>query len=344
MSNFFQVVIVGAGPGGLSVAAALIDAGLEPKELLVIDRGVIGQAWLEYPNDTRLISESTKSHDDNMIADVKTSDVFNNIPHPSHRMYQKYLAHVADTKKIPTRQNTQIMKVAFDQVKQEFVLWTRADEEVRTKYLVWATGMYSNPNESLESEGAYTHYARLAYLDELDATEVTIVGGANGASGLVMQLAKPGRVVILVTAHDYIVPEPVDCLWKEHMKFVKELELQGLVKIIENFRVKRIYSQDKHFVLESESGQQLASATRPIMCTGFLPNIELIKEFVAEGQDDRAECLDLDTHHQSKKQPGLYIGGVIGKLEHDQGFIAQFRLFGKKIARSLMQKISTQAA
>ena len=98
VSPDYRVCVVGAGPGGLSVAAALIDQGLRTEELMILDRGDIGQAWLDYPPETHLLSESSPTKDDNMIADIPTSEVFSNIPHPSHVMYQKYLQYVADKK------------------------------------------------------------------------------------------------------------------------------------------------------------------------------------------------------------------------------------------------------
>ena len=70
-------------------------------------------------------------------------------------------------------------------------------------------------------------------------------------------------------------------LWKEQMQFIKDLQMQGMVKIVENFRVKRIYGEEGNYILESETGQTVPSKKRPIICTGFMPNIKPIESLVS---------------------------------------------------------------
>lgn len=336
-THLYTVIIVGAGPGGLSVAGALLDKGLKPEEILVVDRGEVGQAWLDYPADTHLLSESAPNKDDNKIAGVNTSEVFPNIPHPSHIMYQKYLDHVVKVRKIPVRKDTMVEGVLYNPEKKEFVLNLRDESMLLCKHLVWAAGMYYTPNENLDMEGCYTHYAKLPYLDDIDAKEVTVVGSANGASGVVMQLARPERKVRMLVSKEYEIPLPIDCLWKENMQFVKGLENQGMVDIVEYFRVKRIYKKDDQYYLESEDGKVLTCPYKPIICTGFMLNIGPVKSMVDEYTEDRETRLTLDASHQSKKQPGLYFAGVAGRLEHDNGFIISFREFGEPIAKSIFK-------
>ncbi|CAN5284818.1 NAD(P)-binding domain-containing protein [soil metagenome] len=341
------VIIIGAGPGGLAVAADLADRGIE---CVVFEKGDIGQSWLIYPSDTHLLSESTERkghHDENMIAGVPTSAVFPHIPHPNHIMYQKYLEHVAQVKKLHVELGAEINSVIYNPQLKKFLITKHNDEEVLADYVVWAAGMYSTPNEDMQCEGAYIHYAQMPYLEEMSDPIITVVGGANGASSVVLELAKPGRVVNLVVSHTYEIPLPIDCLWKEQMSFIQELERQGLVKIIENFRVKRIYDEmnDKgktHFILESETGKKMTVSSRPIICTGFKPNIEPIKEMIDIIPDDHDAFLDMDAHHQSKKQRGLYIAGAIGKFDAESGFIRFFRDFGSVIGGEIARQIQKQ--
>jgi len=337
-THSYEVIIVGAGPGGLSVAASLLDHGLKPDDLLVVDRGVVGQAWLDYPSDTHLLSESAPEKDDNQIAGVSTSEVFPNIPHPSHIMYQKYLEHVAKRRQVSVRPNTMVESVVFNPDRKEFVLNLRDESILLCKQLVWAAGMYSTPNEGLGMEGCYIHYAKIPYLNNMDAKELTVVGSANGASGVVMQVARPERKVTMLVSRSYEIPMPIDCLWKEQMQFIKNMERQGLVHIVEHFRVKRIYKKGETFFVESEDGKLIESVEKPIICTGFHPNIEPVKHMVSEYCEDHETRLSLDEYHQSTMQPGLYFAGVVGRLEHDDGFIMSFRDFGEPIAKKILQQ------
>lgn len=337
-THTYEAIIVGAGPGGLTVAASLLDHGCDPKDLLVVDRGEVGQAWHDYPVETHLLSESAPNKDDNKIAGVDTSEVFPHIPHPSHIMYQKYLEHVAKVRHIPVQENCMVESVVFNPAKQEFVLNLRDESMLVCRHLVWAAGMYDTPKEDLDMEGCYIHYAKLPYLNDLDAKEVTVVGSANGASGVVMAVARPGRKVKMVVSKSYEIPQPIDCLWKENMQFVKSLERQGMVEIIENFRVNRIYKKDDRYFLESEDGKVIDSVDKPIICTGFHPNIEPVKSMVSDYCEDHETRLKLDEFHQSMQQPGLYFAGVVGRLEHDSGFIISFREFGEPIAKHILKK------
>jgi cation diffusion facilitator CzcD-associated flavoprotein CzcO len=311
---------------------------MKPDEMLVIDRGEVGQAWLDYPTDTHLLSESSPTKDDNKIARVDTSEVFPNIPHPNHIMYQRYLDHVAAVRNIPVQNNTEVISVIFNPDAQLFVLTLRDESILECRHLIWAAGMYSTPNENMDMEGCYVHYAKLPYLSNLDAKEIAVVGSANGASGVVMQLARPGRKIKMLVSREYQIPMPIDCLWKENMQFVKELEMQGMVEIVEQFRVKRIYKHDTVYVLESEDGKRVTTPEKPIICTGFHPNIAPVAHMVEEYQEGHETRLKLDDTHQSAKQPGLYFAGVVGRLEHDDGFIISFRDFGEPIAKHILGK------
>lgn len=331
------VLVVGAGPGGLAVADSLQELHLET---LVLEKGVVGQAWLQYPSDTHLLSESSETpthHDENMIAGVPTSEVFANMPHPSHLIYQKYLEHVANKKTLPIVSNQEVQKVIYHPDTKSFFLTTKSGDEFQADFLVWAAGMYSTPNDDLDCPGDYIHYANMPYLDEVSDDVVTVVGSANGASSVVMQLAKPARLIHLVVSKEYVVPQPIDCLWKEQMVFIQDLVKQGLVKLTEHFRVQRIYEDvpSKQFVLESDDGKQLFSPTKPIVCTGFLPNVGPIADLVDVIHQDHDALLAIDEDHQSKKTPHLYVAGCVGKLEHDKGFIRHFRDFGTVIAESI---------
>lgn len=336
MSNHYQTIIVGAGPGGLTVAAALKDAGLD--EFIVLEKGKIGQAWLDYPAETHLLSASDPGHDDNEIADVSTSEVFANIPHPSHVMFQKYLQHVAETKEVEVSEQTEITAVNWNDQTNLFELQDTTGKTWLAKTVVWAAGMYSTPSQDLDCHSCSIHYAQVPNLSEWEGEEITVVGSGNGASGVVMQLARPGRKVVLVSPHPYEVPQPIDCLWKENMDFVKNLEQQGLVEIVENFRVKNIVKENGEYVLTgTEPGQTLTSLTKPIACIGFEPTIEPIQHLVSTHKDGHQTLLDLDTHHQSQQRPGLFVAGVCGILNPDEGTIIKFREYGAPITQGIQE-------
>jgi len=337
MTENHSIIIVGAGPGGIAVAAALHDRKIS--DVAIIESGEIGEAWSDYPSETHLLSESLPEKDDNKIDDVDTSDIFPNIPHPSHVLYQKYLAYVVAQKQITVIPHTSIDQVLFNSDLKEFCLTAHDGREFIAKKVIWSAGMFSTPVENMECEGCFIHYARFPYLNESSDEEMTVVGSANGATSVVMQLAKPGRVVKLLVPHTFEVPEPIDCLWKENMQFGLDLENEGLVEIIQNVRAKRIYKEDGMYVIETEDDKKILSKTKPILCIGFLPNIAPIKHLIDIKDEHHDLILQTDDAHQSLKQPGLYVAGVVGKKNHDQGMIVSFREFGPVIADNIVREL-----
>lgn len=342
MSKIYNTIIVGAGPGGLTVGAALHDVGVE--DVVILEKGEIGQAWLDYPSETHLLSGSDPGHDDNEIADVCTSEVFPNIPHPSHVMFSKYLEYVAEVKDVAVKNHVEVKEVKWNEDEKLFYVIDSEKKVWKTKTVVWAAGMYSTPSQDLNCHNCSIHYAQVPDLEEIAGTEVTVVGSGNGASGVVMQLAKPGRKVTLLSPHPYEIPLPIDCLWKENMEFVKQLEQQGLVEIIENFRAKNITKKDGAYILHgTEPNQIYSSSTKPIVCIGFEPTIEPIECLVETRKEGHQTLVNLDASHQSRQQAGLFLAGVCGILTPDQGFIRFFRYFGKPIAEGIQGYLASHA-
>lgn len=325
-----KIMIVGAGPGGIAVASDLIDAGYE--DVVVLDCGVIGQSWLDYPPGTRLLSESSATVDDNMLAGIRVNDVIPNIPHPTHEMFQKYLREVVKRKEIKVFEQTTVS--AVQKSGDQFAVTTDTSSYT-CEYLIWATGMYMTPDEKMDSASCYIHYSRIQDWKHISDPEITIVGGANGATEVVLQLAAPGRKIKLITPRTYDAPTPVDCLWKENRQLVKQFEREGLVEIIENFRVKRIRHDDTHFIVERIDGATIDSLTRPIVCIGFIPNSTVVQDLVDTRHEDHDTVLELTQDHESKKTQKLFFAGTIGRIDPEHGFIRHFRDFGKSIVKRI---------
>ena len=333
MKQLYQTIIVGAGPGGLVAAAALLEQGIS--QIQVLEKGKIGQAWLDYPAETHLLSGSDPGHDDNEIAGVKTAAVFPNIPHPSHIMYGKYLEFVARSKNIPVQEHVEISKIEWQPDQHLFILTDTHQQQWQAHSVVWAVGMYATPNQDLDCQQCSIHYAAIPDLDKSVGDDVFVIGSGNGASGVVMQLAKPGRKVTLIAPHEYTIPEPIDCLWKENMQFIQELQHQGLVKIIENFRVKSITHENGQFHIQGTDGQVITASEKPIVCTGFEPTIGPVTDLVQTFEENHHHYLKLDTFHQSLTKPGLFAAGVLGVQPGDEPNIKCFREFGKPIAQGI---------
>jgi len=339
--EFHQVLLVGAGPGGIAIASDLIKTGL--KDVLILEKGVIGQSWQDYPPETRLLSESNAQNDENQVGGIPVSSVLPNIPHPSHAMYQRYLQTVVQKNQIPVVEHCTVSTVSLDPQTQEFILQSDDQKVFRSQFLIWAAGTYLTPNESLSDKSCFIHYSRIQDWKHITDPVVTVIGGANGATEVVLQLAAPGRKIRLLTTH-FDIPLPVDCLWKENRVLVKEFEKQGLVEIIEDFRVTSVHHDTTQFIIESETGKTLYSENRPIVCIGFLPSIGPIESLVASRMEGHDQLLDLTESHESTKQPRLFLAGTLGKLHAgEDGFIRHFSHYGGSIVAQIQSYLKKKA-
>lgn len=327
--EFHQVILVGAGPGGIAIASDLKKAGI--KDFLMLEKGVVGQSWQDYPPETRLLSESSPTKDENQVGGISVTTVLPNIPHPSHAMYQRYLQTVVEKNQLPVQEHCSVNTVVVDSQTQEFILQTENEKTYRCQFLVWAAGSYSTPNESLSDKHCFIHYSRIQDWKHITDSVVTVIGGANGATEVVLQLASPGRKIRLLTTR-FEIPLPVDCLWKENRVLVREFEKQGLVEIIEDFRVKSIQHDESQFIITSESGATLYSENKPIVCIGFLPSVGPIASLVTTRIEGHDTFIDLNDAHESAKQPRLFLAGTVGRLHSgEDGFIRHFSHYGETI-------------
>lgn len=339
--EFHQVLLVGAGPGGIAIASDLLKAGIA--DLLILEKGVVGQSWQDYPPETRLLSESSSQKDENQVGGIPVPSVLPNIPHPSHAMYQRYLQTVVQENQIPVLKHCTVTTVTVDDQTKEFVLQTDTQRLFRSQFLIWAAGTYLTPNESLSDKTCFIHYSKIQDWKHITDPVVTVIGGANGATEVVLQLAKPGRKIRLVTTH-FEIPLPVDCLWKENRVLVKELQNQGLVELIEDFRVASIHHDSTHFIIESESGETFTSENKPIVCIGFLPSVGPIESLISTRMEGHDQFIDLTESHESTTQPRLFLAGTVGKLHAgEDGFIRHFSHYGETIVPQIEAYLKKQS-
>jgi len=108
------VVVVGAGPAGLGCAALLKQCSVE---CIVLERGRIGESFLQWPAETRFISPSFTGNffgsvDLNAVTPDSSPAYGLQTEHPNGEEYARYLNDVATTTKIDVRTEVEVFDVA----------------------------------------------------------------------------------------------------------------------------------------------------------------------------------------------------------------------------------------
>lgn len=109
-TTVLDAVVVGAGPAGVAVGAALAELGVD---FLVVDRDGIGASFRAWPEETRLLTPSFASNsfgqvDLNAVA-PRTSPAFSlGREHPDGPAYADYLEGVVDLYEIPVETGVEV--------------------------------------------------------------------------------------------------------------------------------------------------------------------------------------------------------------------------------------------
>ncbi len=197
-----DVVIVGAGPAGLSVAGTLRRAGVPA---LVLDRGRVGQTWRDVYPFVRL---HTRREAAALVGRAlpPTAPVF-----PDRAAFLAYLEAYARDEDLHVHGDAPI-----ERVRREGDLWRLEGPtgSWSTRQLVWAAGVWSAPvrptwSATSSFAGRAFHVADAWRLDELEGRRVVIVGAGNSAKDVAVAAARVAeRVVVSVRDGAAFVPYP----------------------------------------------------------------------------------------------------------------------------------------
>ena len=186
-----DVAIIGAGPIGLEVAAALRGAGLET---LNLDRGPIGSQIVDFPPSTRWFSGPERIAIAGVPLETTTQEK------ATREEYLTYLRMVVRLRELPVRTFETVGSV--ERSPDGFVLHTRTlaglDRIIRARTLVLAVGGTANhrrlgiPGEDLphvRHELGEPHWGH--------GRRVLIVGGRNSAADSAIRLWRAGASVTI---------------------------------------------------------------------------------------------------------------------------------------------------
>ena len=196
--NPIDVVVVGAGPAGLGVAIALMDAGV--KDLAVLERDSVGASFARWPSETRFITPSFPSNsvgmlDLNSIA-IGTSPAFSmRVEHPTGQEYAKHLKDIARFFKIPVCEKTNVTSVTREDA--AFCIETEHGP-IWAKHVVWAVGEFQYPRIfSFVGAPLCRHTATIESYQDIEGDDFIIIGGYESGLDAAYHLACQNRKVRL---------------------------------------------------------------------------------------------------------------------------------------------------
>ncbi|MFB8003103.1 flavin-containing monooxygenase [Nocardia sp. NPDC056000] len=222
MTPQHEVVIIGAGFGGMGAAIQLKELGIE--DLLILDReNDLGGTWHvnRYPGLAVDIASVTYSYS------FEPNPYWSRVFAPGAEL-KKYAEHVADKYDLRRhmRFDTVVHGARWDQDAQHWIIGVGGGEVITARYLLSATGFLSQPNlPDIAGIGSFAgtilHSADWEETTDLTGRKVAIIGtGATGVQ-LIPQLARKAETLTVfqrtpiwvVPKVDFAIPAAVQTLF-----------------------------------------------------------------------------------------------------------------------------------
>jgi thioredoxin reductase (NADPH) len=319
-----DVIIIGAGPCGLSAAISVKKMGKNP---LIIEKGNIVNAIYKYPTHQTFFSTSEKLE-------------IGSIPFVTENYKPKRNQALVYYREVAKRECLRIN--AYEKVEEvqrllDGQIKVITDKNVySSSNVIISTGYYDHPNYMDvpgEDLPKVFHYFKEAhpYFDK----DVCVIGGKNSSVDAALELVKAGaRVTVLYRGSKYsdkikpwILPE-FDSLVRKGIIF---MEFEVNVKEITNDTV--VYIKD---------GQQITIKNDFVFAmTGYHPDHQFLRMMGIKIDDETGRPLYNEETMETNVQ-GIYIAGVIAAGNNaNEIFIENGRFHGDLIAKDMVEKINS---
>jgi thioredoxin reductase (NADPH) len=327
-----DLVIVGAGPAGLSTAIAARQRGLD---YLVLEKGVLVNSIYHFP--TQMVFFTTPE-----LLEIGGLPLVSPYDKPTRVEALRYYRRVADTFGLSVALGEEV--VAVDREPQPgggpaFRLETRAGGgEQRThlaRALVLAIGYYDHPNllgvpgESLPHVSHYYRDAHACYRQR-----VVVVGGKNSAAETSLELHRAGASVTLVHRRPRL---------GDSIKYWVKPDLENRIaegSIAARFETEVVEIRPDAVVVRPVSGGATESipADAVFLMTGYHADSELLRRAGVE-LDARTGVPVYDAATFETNVANLFVaGGVVAGKDTAPIFIENGRFHGEAIVRTLADR------
>ena len=317
----FDMIVVGAGPSGLSCAIEAKKAGLS---VLVLDKGSLVDAIRRFPTD--LIWFSTPE-----LLEIGGIPFTCSTMRPTRKDTLVYYQRVAQHYELDVRTFEPVDSI--QRADGAFTVSTAARTGYRSANVVIATGYFDNPN-LLGVPGESLSDVRHHYDEpfKYSGCNVAVVGGRNSAVEAVLDLFRHGARVTLIHRGEKLSDG------------VKYWVLPDIENRIKSGEVKTLFSttvreiREKSLLVNTPGGPSELPNDFTFVLIGFHPDTAHLKSY---GVNINPETL-APTHNEKTFEtnvPGIYVAGsiVAGKY-NNKVFVENGRAHGAVIVSAILSK------
>lgn len=317
MRQIFDVIIIGAGPIGLSCAIEAVKYNFTH---LVIEKGCLVNSIFNYPTNMTFFSTSDRLE----IGDVP---FVSHGDKPTRREALEYYRRVANAWKLNVHTFEEVIEVKTQN--SYFTIITNKNNYT-AKYLIVSTGYYDNPNY-LNIPGENLPKVK-HYFDEAHPyayRKVMVIGGGNSAVDVALETFRKGSKVTMV------VREPN---FKDGIKYwvrpdIENRIKEGSINVYFNSEVMKIEA-DKVEIRTTE-GDILVDNDFVFAMTGYHSDFNFLRKLNINIEGEKLiPQFSLETLETNVKN--LFLAGVVCcGMETSKWFIENTRDHAAKIFKAI---------
>ncbi|RPF55750.1 YpdA family putative bacillithiol disulfide reductase [Aquisalibacillus elongatus] len=320
-----EVIIIGAGPCGLSAALKLREKGIDP---LLIEKGNVANAIYHYPTHQMFFSSSEKLE----IGDIP---FISERQKPVRNEALTYYRTVAKRNELRINNYERVTKIEPEG--DQFHIHSETSIGETSYYvadhIIIATGYYDHPNKlGIKGEELphVSHYFKEAH--PFFNKKVTVIGGKNSAVDATLELEKAGAdVTVLYRGLDY---SPSVKPWI--LPLFESLVRHKKINMYFNANVIEIRPKDVLAVIDGK--EQVIESDYVFAMIGYHPNQNFLKNIGIDIDYETGRPM-FDRHTMETNVPNVYIAGVIAAgYNNNEIFIENGRHHGELIAEHITLK------
>ena len=322
--KIYDVIIVGAGPIGLSTAVSAHKNGLN---YLGLEKGTLLNSLYQFPTNMTFFSTAPE---------IEIGDIPFICTHgkPNRLDALQYYRRVVEYFGLKFSYHSRVMNV----IKRDnvFSLHTEQKERFQAKNVILATGYFDNPN-TLDVPGANLPKVSYRYKEShfYYGKKVLVIGGGNSAIEAALEIYRSGGSVTMALRGES---------FHDKVKYWIRPDIENRIasgKIKGYFNCRLIDIKEKIVTIMPEDGKEIELENDYVLALiGFQPDTMLMDQVGVHVQKDT-----LVPEHDEKTLetniPGLYIAGTltVGK-ETNRVFIENGRYHGDVIMSDVASKLS----
>lgn len=318
----FDLIIVGAGPTGLSCAIEAEKANLN---YVVIEKGVLVNSIYNFPTNMTFFSTSK-------LLEIGDTPFISHSDKPTRMEALEYYRRIVEKWNLNIQLYEEVEQL--EQLNANSYILHTSRGKYQTESLIVSTGFYDTPRK-LNVPGEDLPKVKHYYDDPHPYAnqKVLVVGAANSACDVALETYNKGAEVTMAIRGEEIYKRVKYWIRPNIINRIKE----GSITAHFNTVVKEI--KERSVVLEGPDGEFTIENDFVMAMIGYQPNYPLLEKLNIEIKKDDYQTPMYDTESFETNLPNVYVAGVLCAGKHTSKlFIENTRDHGAVIIRKIAKK------